>query len=247
VVLIEFEWCRDISQSGWELHSGELPLTATANQFSPFGEAGTHTAHTTMYLTPARPQRIVRCGGDLQLYQPLKIFKDGRLAFDFAEVQSPEDLLGFVKKFGPLTTEGRNPALGDNVEHVRWHAGQMRELIRAYCTGRNKTIAGILGPKGMPLSESAAADVQVRLVFDAATKKPTVQLVPRNLLNAIWIQLAEYLADTPDLALCEYCGEPFARGPGRRRGGAKFCTEQHKIDFHSRERSRPSGQRPRRG
>jgi hypothetical protein len=203
-----------------------------------FGEAGTLSA-TTPFVSgiPRSPARIVHQNGKLQPYRPLQIF--GKLFENLARVTTPEELLSFIEKFGPLTKEGLNPSKGDEVHHVLDHAKQMQLLIDAYRMGKKAEIKNILGPKGRPLGDGPLGDVQATLVFDPITERPRLQFAPQNLLNAIWFQLGEYLGDEPNLMECQHCGATFERGPrGTRRDGAKFCTDAHKTDFHSRKRSK---------
>jgi hypothetical protein len=238
--LVEFEWYRDESQGGWELRAEVSPQLASRGMTDPRGEAGTLTASFVGYATPIRPARIAHRDGNLKPYWPLKDFP--KLFDQFSRVNTPEKLLSFVKMFGPLTNEGRLARVGDYVIHLLDHTRQMRLLIDARCAGREKEIAKIVGPKGLPLDQGAIGDVQARLVFDPVTERPTLQFTPKHLLSALWLQLAEYLGGEPNLFECRHCGETFERGVGTdRRGDAKYCSDAHREVFNSKKRSQPHG------
>jgi hypothetical protein len=242
--LVEFEWYRDETQNGWSLRPAELPSSLSSSAVDPRGETGTYNATNFRAITLRKPLRIVHCDGKLRPYAPLKNYS--KLFEPFSRVSSAEELLSFIEKFGPLSDEGRDPSLGDNVVDLLAHAKQMRLLLHVFGTGQKKQIAKILGPKGRPLDESHIGDVRATLVFDPVTQIPRLQFIPRNLLNAIWLQLGEYLGGDPNLMVCRLCGQTFERGPGHRRADATFCSDEHKAEFHSKRRSDPSKSRFRR-
>ena len=245
MLMKDFVWYRDPSQTGWELRREEAPMALSAYA-SEMGEAGTYVANTSMYMTPRKPERILRRGGELQAYRPIDTY--GKLLVDqFSRIATPANLLEFVQKFGPLTNEGRDPGRGDDVWHIIPHAQQIRSLIDAYRPDQMKSISKKLGPKGIPLGDGPVGDIQARLVFDPVAEAPRLQLMPKNLLNAIWLQFAEDLEGAPDLGVCNHCGTHFKRGPGTgRRADARYCSEEHQIAFNSMKRSRPQKQKSRR-
>jgi hypothetical protein len=237
--LVEFEWYRDARATGWRLIP-EIPARLMPNGVvDPYGEAGTLTASFVGFATLPEPARIAHRDGKLQTYRPLTDFP--KLFDQFARATTKEALLSFIAKFGPLTNEGRNSEVGDNVIDLLKHARQMQLLISAYSAGQKEAVPKIIGPKGLPLDRGALADIQARLVFEPVTEKPRLQFTPKHLLGALWLQLGEYLGGEPNLMDCRHCGSTFERGPGTgRRGDAMFCSVQHKTDFHSLKRSRPA-------
>ena len=243
--LIEFEWYRDENQSGWVIKPEEFPRSVPLPGIDPRGETGTLTDHLSRNISVRKPRRIVHRNGKLRRYWPLRDYD--RLYNQFSRVASPEELRSFIEKFGPLSTEGRNPEGGDNVIHLLDHAKQMRLLLDAYATGRTKEIAKLLGPKGLPLGDGPIGDVKAIIVFDSVTEKPRLQFIPRNLLNAIWLQLGEHLGGNLNLIECRLCGKMFERGVGTtRRADAEFCSDQHRIEFNSKKRSWTSNEKSRR-
>jgi hypothetical protein len=223
--LVEFEWYRDASETGWSLVPEVLAQSIPRAVADPRGEVGTLTATFVSYAVPHKPARIVHRDGKLQPHWPLRDFP--KLFDQFSRANTAEKLLSFVKTFGPLSNEGRNPKVGDYVIHLLDHARQMQLLINAHRSGQRKEIATIVGPKGLPLDRGALGDVRVMLVFDPVTEKPRLQFTPKHLLSALWLQLGDYLSDEPNLIECRHCGSTFERGPGAgRRGDAMFCSDQ---------------------
>jgi hypothetical protein len=49
----------------------------------------------------------------------------------------------------------------------------------------------MIGPKGERLEESLISELDARLVFHPAEDTPRLALIPKNLLNALWLQLAQ--------------------------------------------------------
>jgi hypothetical protein len=241
---VDFRWFRDPFESGWHLTKGVPALPVPTGPVDPREEAGTLALAIYTVGVPRQPARIVYRGNGLQPYRPLDHFPR-KLFETFSNVASSEDLLTFVKRFGPLTHEGID-GRGDNVEHVLPHARQMKLLIEACRRGRRQDIAVILGPKGVPLADAPIGDVRVEPIFDPATGTLKLRFVPKNLLNAIWFKLGEWLGGEPNLADCPHCGKTFERGGATGvRKDARYCSEAHRIAFNSKKRSRPELSRAR--
>jgi hypothetical protein len=230
---IDFEWRRD--PAGYELRVSGAPLSIAASH----GEGSTIlSASPRINLALSRPQRIVRRGGTLQSYRPLDTF-GSRLPRLFADAATPEAVLKFVERFGPLTRDGFDQNRGDEVATVIAHAKQMRKLLDAYTRGSREELAETLGPKGEPLGQSALSTVEVRLVFDPAAEMPQLQFTAKNLLDAMWLQLGQDLTSGAALRKCQHCNAPFQVGPGTgRRADAKFCSDAHRVAFNSLKRAK---------
>src|SRR5215471_8979725 len=72
---------------------------------------------------------IKRRGGKLQAYRPLELFP--KLYGQFARINTPEQLMEFVERFGPLTNEGRDPRAGDPIGPLLEQSSSMRTVIAA--------------------------------------------------------------------------------------------------------------------
>jgi hypothetical protein len=224
---MEFQWCRD--SRGYRL-AWDYPATREG------------------YCA------IMRNGGDLESLGPIEK-KIGGLCFDFARLKTPEDLLEFVQRNGTLRT-GRSfgptkftrelklvdvapPADTGPGDSVLWCLESARifdELLRARSPAR---IAKFY--------QSQAADhfgdettAQMETVPDQH-RGIRFRIITTTLFGALWWHLTHLLSSGIDIKVCGYCGCLFEAGPGARRRDAKFCREEHKIEFFSRKRVKGTG------
>lgn len=71
---------------------------------------------------------------------------------------------------------------------------------------------------------------QVSIVLrpgSTTAKRPQLRVAPTDLLNGLWIQLAEAVSADLKIRRCDFpiCGTPFAYGPGTgRRSSARYCS-----------------------
>jgi hypothetical protein len=166
------------------------------------------------YVLKDRVSRIVAKGVGLERYEPLDEFPD--LYARFAKLRSQEDVVKFIRTFGPLTEEGLQGGKGDDLFKMLRQAENM--------TADNLHV-------GIVLTNLAA-----RLVVERNGLHLRVE--PSNLLEALWLQFAQ--ARSKGLAnRCKQCGALFATGPdAKRRRGAEFCSLECKTKYHSKIRSR---------
>jgi hypothetical protein len=221
-LLIDFEWQRDLV--GYKLADAEPARRLLDPRYLEWGEP------TMLAGASAQPQRVVGLSGHFRTIRPLNEPRGGNLFATFANAaNSPLGVLDFISRHGPLTTmavqTGEEP-----VSKVIAHAQAMRSFIEA-ANGRSR-MADIVGAEGIPLSGMNAA-----IVWDKDTKTPRLRLSPRNLLDALWMQLAYALSVGVCARECRQCGEIFTAGPGTpRRGDAEFCSREHQILFNSLKR-----------
>jgi hypothetical protein len=177
-----------------------------------------------------QPHYVRRRKGTLEPYRPLEAY--GSLFAEFAGVQTPQDVLTFIRQFGPLTAAGLNEANGELVEGVLANAAAMREVL-AYGAGSRDEKLFVVASQ-----TSVFAELEVTLAFDRTDNALALKFAPGSLLDAIWFQSVQKLLSGTVVRHCRQCGRPFEAGPGtRRRLDAKFCCEEHKILFHSHKRS----------
>jgi hypothetical protein len=181
----------------------------------------------------------------------------GQTYLAFAQVDSPEKLLQFVKLHGLLEHE-KNPKLvsrhwqtlkvipgteteGENVEDMLQYAARFRELLRWNTNRRRPTeallswIERLLEPEGLG-----------RVYLDFGTGLPLAGggsfrpiFRPDTLLNGMLWQLALAVSGGRHFRTCTWCGSLFEVGPGSgRRAHAGYCSPEHRVLFHSRNRSR---------
>lgn len=182
-------------------------------------------------------------------------FKDfPKLYLIFAKIeQTPKGLLDFVNKFGRLTLDELDkhgkPVIGEDVRAVLGNAKTISMALEMF--------SGHIGnppkwPPGQPFKydlPSIGARVQggipIRgqlsawLVPDPITGVWQLQLRPPTLLDAIWLQFAQAITSNAELRTCGHCGKWFEAGQGSdRRAGAKFCSDECRVEFNSLQRSR---------
>ena len=166
------------------------------------------------YVLKDRVSRIVAKGVGLERYEPLEEFPD--LYARFAKLRSQEDVVKFIRTFGPLTEEGLPKGKGDDL---------FKMLSQAQRIAAGNLHVGIVLTK---LNASLVAE------HDGLH----LRVEPANLLEALWFQFAQ--AASKGLAnRCKQCGALFATGPdAKRRRGAEFCSLECKTEYHSKIRSR---------
>jgi hypothetical protein len=240
---IDFEWWRDAK--GYRLLDAEVPKSQSKHLRQPRSRwevaLGTGVTLpqtlvgplTLLGTPPLKPQRIVRCGGKLKPYHPLSEF-DALFKQFVNDATTPGGALDFVQRFGPLTHDGLDANYGEPVLPVIEHAKAMRRVLDAYSAGR---VAQAIGT-GVGFGRTELTRIDAALVTDPATKSPRLQLTVRDLLAALWIQLAQAVSSGAAIKQCKQCGELFETGPGTgRRADAEFCSDDHRIAFHSVKRS----------
>jgi hypothetical protein len=164
-----------------------------------------------------QPARIVRNGGALQSYRPLvDEFLSTRVVEQFMATTSEQGMLEFVKTFGPLTHDGLR-GKGEIVPALIEQAETMSQVIHG-------------GIVAMPLNKLNAAIIADNIAL-------RLKLSPANLLDALWLQLAQ--SNRHSFRHCLQCGKSFVIGSGHRRTDAKFCSDDCRIEYNSLRRSRP--------
>jgi hypothetical protein len=175
--------------------------------------------------------QIVRSGGNLIPYRPLSDF-DG-LFRQFANAPpTPEGILDFIDRFGPLTREGLDEKQGEDVSSLIKHAEAMSRILNEYSRGHKAGLSQVLDTDEIKLGE-----IKTVLINDPATRTPRLQFSVADLLTALWLQLGQTLSSGATIRRCAQCGMLFEAGPGTgRRFDAKFCSDDHRITFNSQKR-----------
>jgi hypothetical protein len=232
---LEFEWQRD--PAGYRLVEAPWPYARRSRQPSA-DTAGTKIS-ATLGIRPSvgRQYCIIPRSGVLKRYSPLLEFSN--LFELFArDVVSPESLLAFVEKFGPLTQFGLDQHSGENVGLGIADAIAMKIVMAGHFRGTEGLLA-VTGDSGLPLGEMG-----VTLFVDPsnAASGLNIKLKIRDLRTAMWMQLGQSLSQGSKLRQCAFCQSLFVAGPKTgRRADAQFCSDQHRIDFHSKRRTSKEG------
>jgi hypothetical protein len=191
---------------------------------------------------------IARRGGELVPIYPLR----GGFAFKaFSNVSTPKDLVEFMNGYGFLKNvnslgpsffrfesgkfyaiKGAPEPSGEDVRGHLESAGFFREIIgakprRALSRGAGAWVEN-LGSDGIG---------EIQMLFDKHGSLQPV-LKPTSLMCGLFWQLINSIRAGAQYRSCQYCGVIFQVGVGSgRRADAKFCSDEHKIEFHSRKRS----------
>lgn len=178
--------------------------------------------------------RVVRKGNgqkNLELCRPLDLTDS--LFRIFSHVNTAEKLLDFVELYGPLTHAGNDEVHGDYVNLALSNADHMRQILRTWSPEQPDS-ASLKLANSFPLVR-----IDASLAWDRRMKSVKWELRPDTLLDALWLQLGRAVTLGVHLRQCQHCGEWFEAGRGSgRRADAKFCSEAHKIAYHSLKRSR---------
>jgi len=229
LIHIPFEWYRD--QAGYRLVDPE-PSDARPGIHPIFGpvEPSFGPVEPSLLQKIGKPQRVVPLGGERLMYRPLKKFD--QLCKAFSSLKTADDVLQFIRHYGPLTHAGLDVARGEEVAHVLDHADMFRCWLDAGAH-RLKQLKDWLGSEGVVLP-----DLQASLVVDAS-RMLSLRITPKSLLSGLWLQLAVMLASGEKaIRACSLCGQWFTAGRGtRRRLDARFCCDKHRILFNSLKRS----------
>lgn len=181
----------------------------------------------------------------------------GQTYIAFAQVDSPEKLLQFVGLHGLLEHE-KNPkpvtrhwptmkviagseTEGENVEDLLQHAARFRELLH-WNTNRRRPKEALLSWMDKILEPEGLGRVYLDLrpglpLKGGGSFRPVFR--PDTLFNGLLWQLALAISGGKHFRACALCGSLFEVGPGSgRRAHAEYCSKEHRVLFHSRNRSR---------
>jgi hypothetical protein len=168
-----------------------------------------------------RPTLIV--GSGKRKRQKKNIAHYPQLFRTFADIDSWERLLNFVKRFGRLTDEEAGDNVDDLVEEIR----EMRKAIA-------------FADKHKRHPPMTVFDLKATVVLNSRTRRIEQRVFPQTLLQALKLQFIYEPVSAAKLSECNYCGEQFRAGLGtNRRADAKFCSHKHQVLFNSEKRSNP--------
>ena len=202
----DFVWDRDVK--GYQLIPGKDPIRRRGQSVEEW--------LLNARLDDIQPPRIVRKGGKLQRYRPLKISDLFKIFVDMA--QTEKGVLKFINTYGPLTRDKE----GDDVVEVIDQAKEMLEVLQ-----------GKWGIGVMPLSKLSV------WIETKRNGKIELKVRPACLLDAMWLQLAQSRS-VMNIRECPQCHKAFmvGGGGGAQRRDAKFCSDECRIKFNSLARSR---------
>ena len=225
LLFIDFEWWR--CPKGYRLAPAEAPRKSEPVMHPVFGRP---VPVSLLGGDPGKPQRVVPIDGRRVGYRPLERF--GVLYRAFGYINTPDAVLNFIGNYGPLTQNGLYPSHGADVEFVLDQAQMFRSYLEAGLK-RRKSLAEQIGLEGQKFANLEA------LITTDASGTLHLRILPRTLLGGLWLQLAQTLAGDMEIRRCGHCRKWFEAGVGtERRLDAKFCSDEHRIEFNSRKRSK---------
>jgi hypothetical protein len=218
---IDFEWAVDEAGYDWVAGAPAEP----SDEKSLIGEV-----ISTLQGKPIRPDRIVRRGGNLKTYRPFERVP-GLFRLFSKLATTPEGLLDFVTRFGPMIPEGNREG-GEDTLIGLCAAQTMSELLGNYLKDPRSCFLRF-GEQGLGWSR-----IDVALAFNPMTGRPYFKFTPASFLHALWFEVGEFMTRDAQLRECLHCGGWFETGPGTgRRADAIFCSDQHRITFNSLKRT----------
>jgi hypothetical protein len=209
-IVCEISWLRDPSGKGFKL------IDAT-----PYVE-GT----TLLGGSGGDPERLAIVDKGLIAYRPLDEFPS--LYCDFANVNSVDTALSFVRQYGLLTNPSSEIGAAESAPAVVDQASRVSLLLEDFSR------LGTVEMSDLPVLNSGmnlARSVAVQLVPGGGGLE--IKMVPVNLWAAIWMQAFMAVAEPGRVVRrCGYCSNWFQAGVGtKRRADSKFCSPAHQKEF----------------
>jgi hypothetical protein len=172
---------------------------------------GYHLTKMPMPTGKSPENWIVPNGGELISIRPMEM--TDALYMIFANVDSPDGMLGFVEKFGMLASAdfefGGHRYRGMRVEKYLELAALFREALRQKASGPEQLAAFL---KSIEIPRFGRVVLTPDRVVGASIK-----IMAINLKSALWMQLAQNLASNIKLSTCLQCGQLFEVGAGTGR------------------------------
>lgn len=190
--------------------------------------------HSYEIATVGGRKRIRPVGRKNDRFDPLKIEMERPLFARFADLDGSEEAcLEFARRWGLLrsTTATQAESLEDWQQQIR----DMGMAIAFLADGEK--------PKKPERADAwELTDLKVLLVPQITaddSKRFAMHLQPRNLYEAMRLQLARSVSGGGSVRACRQCGSWFETGASdSRRSIAVFCSEKCKNRFHYLERSK---------
>jgi hypothetical protein len=173
-----------------------------------------------------RDGKIRQIGRGTQRYSPLAAHQSLYLHFSQLGGASA-DSVAFAERWGLLTTPANssNPPAED-LSFWRSEIRKMRGLIQML-----PTVVRVANSRG---TYARVGSLDVLLVPGTGPDaRPVMVMEPHNLLQAMNLQMAQFVAGGGSHVPCQECSRLFeAGGPSGKRTVAKFCSDACRNKFH---------------
>jgi hypothetical protein len=165
--------------------------------------------------------------------------KEAGLLGDYSEIE--KSALEISNRLGMLQPRaGMAPPFRDddgflNLERLD-HWAEVADEIQGMFFGRD---ARHRLPKELSQTVITA---QMEMVLFYGRRGISVQIIPRDTGSALLYHAAQMITHGTKLMNCDYCGKPFfsggeGRGGGKRRRDARFCSSEHRWQYHNEVRA----------
>jgi hypothetical protein len=174
--------------------------------------------------------RIVQIGRGKQRYQPLKI---SGLYLKFAELDgSPAACVAFASRWGLLslpTTTPPSETLDFWKKEIRRMTGLIRMLPDVVKVANSRSTIALIG----------SLDV---FLVPGPDDRPALALKPNTLLQAMNLQLAQWVSSSGLVLQCQHCGRAFQAGVGtERRPISRYCSTSCKNAHYYQQTKQRAG------
>ena len=156
-------------------------------------------------------------------------------------------ILAFANAFGPLgiklgtrsdlsldalASEHRDRAPGSalielNSEPIDLWLAEQLKVATFFGAGLDAGHA----PRSHVFNRIAEPQMTIKLQPDARGRNQ-MRVVPRRLVDWMWLKLAEDCANGVSWGACKYCEKPMPHGPGAYRIGAEYCSPKCRTYFN---------------
>lgn len=173
--------------------------------------------------------KIRQIGERKQSYSPLKL---GALSSEFSGLDgSPEQCLGFAEKYGLLTERARTTKLPEeDLAFWRYEIRRMASNTRRW-------------PQSVRFAHSVGTFVKVCKIEiflipgEGIDARPVMVMQPASLLDAMNLEMANFISAGGTLIPCRGCGVMFQAGrAGGKRLVAQFHNNECRIAFNNAKR-----------
>ena len=194
---------------------------------------------STILGDPPEGPRLLRRGGPLRWHRPLEFHPT--LFLDFTKLAGgpPEAYTTFASRFGYLgffpdsSPQGPSDLVGPGGEPLLlWEdsATRMRDAVEAWRTD----------PMSLCQGEHAlrVSTLDVMLAPSPPDGRPSLRILPRSLIGAMWLQFAQHVSSGLKVKICSQCANWFEVGGDARRIDAQFCSDACRVTHNNLRKRR---------
>lgn len=164
---------------------------------------------------------------------------------EFAETRkTPEDVKRFADKYGLLRNDGLGP---ETVEFWYRQIDRMRKAVKVWQKDRDKDLSRFVTRFSFHLTHGGHRfffDEQDELIpasiFLGKTEDPTrprLRIEPKDLLAAMWLELALAVEGNSNYRPCDVCPTWFEVAPGSGREDKTYCSDACRMRAYRKRKA----------